>query len=181
MIIEATAFKQKNGILSDQWLELLDELNIGAFTVNMKRRITSMNYAAQALMGLEENEVVQRDCHEIFTGVPCLVNCFLREETDCATEEPDVEIMDEDNKKHLLTRLATPIYNPNQKVSGCLTLLQDHSPIVDLVDRIHHEERSLKIILDNLDVGIFTVNRGGHITFFNNEAERISGYSRREL
>ncbi|MBW2143613.1 MAG: sigma 54-interacting transcriptional regulator [Deltaproteobacteria bacterium] len=181
MIIEATAYKQKNGILSDQWLELLDELNIGAFTVNMKRRITSMNYAAQALMGLEENEVVQRDCHEIFTGVPCLVNCFLREETDCATEEPDVEIMDEDNKKHLLTRLATPIYNPNQKVSGCLTLLQDHSPIVDLVDRIHHEERSLKIILDNLDVGIFTVNRGGHITFFNNEAERISGYSRREL
>ena len=94
-----------------------------------------------------------KDCREIFTGVPCLVNCFLREDVGCATEEPDVEIKDEENKKHLLTRLATPIYDPNQNVAGCLTILQDHSPIVDLIDRIHHEERSLKIILDNLDVG----------------------------
>lgn len=180
-IIEGTAFKQKNGILSDQWLELLDELNIGAFTVNLQRKITLMNCAAQGLMGLKEHEVVGRDCREIFTGVPCLVNCFLREDRDCQTEEPDVEIRDEENKKHILTRLATPIYDPEQNVAGCLTILQDHSPIVDLVDRIHHEERSHKIILDNLDVGIFTVNRGGYITFFNNEAERISGYSRREL
>jgi len=180
-IIEESAYKQKNGILSDQWLTLLDELSIGAFTVSLERRITSMNYAAQALMGLKEHEVVSRDCREIFTGVPCLVNCFLREDVGCATEEPDVEIMDDEEKKHLLTRLATPIYDPDQNVTGCLTILQDHSPIVDLIDRIHHEERSLKIILDNLDVGIFTVNRGGHITFFNNGAERISGYSRREL
>jgi len=44
-------------IRCDQWLMLLDELNIGAFTVNLQRKITSMNYAAQALMGLNENEV----------------------------------------------------------------------------------------------------------------------------
>jgi len=181
MFAKETSYKQKNGILSDQWLELLDELNIGAFTVDMQRKITSMNYAAQELMGLKEHEVTGNDCREIFTGVPCLVNCFLREAAGCATEEPDVEIIDEEDKKHLLTRLATPIYDPNQKVAGCLTILQDHSPIVDLLDKIHHEERSLKIILDNFDVGIFTVNRGGHITFFNNGAERISGYSRREL
>ncbi len=179
--IKGEAFKPKNSILSDQSLELLDELNIGAFTVNLQREITSMNYAAQALMGLKENEVEGKDCREIFTGVPCLVNCFLREDAGCQTNEPDVEIKDENDRRHILTRLATPIYDPDQNVAGCLTILQDHSPIVDLIDRIHYEERSNKIILDNLDVGIFTVNRGGHITFFNNEAERISGYSRREL
>jgi len=53
--------------------------------------------------------------------------------------------------------------------------------ITQLIDRLHYEERSLKIILDNLDVGIFTVNRGGYITFFNNEAEKISGYDRRQV
>ncbi|MBW1828521.1 MAG: sigma 54-interacting transcriptional regulator [Deltaproteobacteria bacterium] len=180
-IIKGIAYEQKNGILTDQWLELLDELNIGAFTVNLQRSITSMNYAAQALMGLDENEVEGKDCREIFTGVPCLVDCLLRENSGCQTDEPDVEIKDENDRKHILTRLATPIYDPNQNVAGCLTLLQDHSPIVDLIDKIHYEERSNKSILDNLDVGMFTVDRGGHITFFNNEAERISGYSRREL
>jgi PAS domain S-box-containing protein len=37
------------------------------------------------------------------------------------------------------------------------------------------------MILDNLDIGIFTVNRGGLITFFNTAAEKISGYSRKQI
>ena len=94
--INGPSNRQKNGILSDQWLELLDELNIGAFTVDMQRKITSMNYAAQGLMGLKELEVVGNDCREIFTGVPCLVNCFLRGDAGCTTEEPDVEIIEDE-------------------------------------------------------------------------------------
>jgi PAS domain S-box-containing protein len=164
-----------------EWLELLDELNIGAFTVNFDRHITAINYTAQALMGLKENEVIGEDCREIFTGVPCMVKCMLRDPTDVSTDEPDVVITDEDETKHFLTRLATPIFTTQGQVQGCLTILQDHSPIADLIDRIHYEERSLKLILDNLDVGIFTVNRGGYITFFNNEAEKISGFDRRQV
>ena len=164
-----------------EWLELLDELNIGAFTVNFDRQITAINYTAQALMGLKESEVIGEDCREIFTGVPCMVKCMLRDPTDVSTDEPDVVVTDEDDTKHFLTRLATPIYSIGGQVQGCLTILQDHSPIADLIDRIHYEERSLKLILDNLDVGIFTVNRGGYITFFNNEAEKISGFDRRQV
>ena len=62
-----------------------------------------------------------------------------------------------------------------------MTILQDHSPITQLIDRLHYEERSLKIILDNLDVGLFTVNRGGLINFFNRAAETISGYDRHQV
>jgi PAS domain S-box-containing protein len=62
-----------------------------------------------------------------------------------------------------------------------MTVLQDHSPITQLIDRLHYEERRLKTILDNLDVGIFTVNRGGLINFFNRAAEMISGYDRHQV
>ncbi len=165
----------------DQWLELLDELSIGAFTVDSNHKITSMNYTAQALMGLKENEVLGQDCREIFTGVPCMVQCLLRGEDDPATAEPDVEIINDTETRRLLTRLATPIYDRRQKMVGCLTILQDHTPIADLVNRIHYGERSFRIILDNLDVGIFAVNRGGHITFFNHQAEKISGFDRRQV
>ena len=164
-----------------EWLELLDELNIGAFTVDFDRHIGSMNYTAQAMMGLKEAEVIGQDCREIFTGVPCMVNCKLRPHDDQTTDASDVAIPDEEGGKRFLTRLATPIYNSFNQVIGCLTILQDHSPIADLIDRIHYEERSLKIILDNLDVGIFTINRGGYITFFNHEAEKISGFDRRQV
>jgi PAS domain S-box-containing protein len=77
--------------------------------------------------------------------------------------------------------MATPIFDHEHRVVGCFTILQDHSPIRDLIDRLRYEEQSLKNILDSIDIGIFTVNRGGLITFFNTAAERISGYDRRQV
>jgi PAS domain S-box-containing protein len=164
----------------NDWIDLLDELNIGAFTVDNNRRITAMNYSAQALMGLQDQEVAGKDCREIFCGVPCMVNCMVREGKPAAEAEPAVEVRGVD-EGHLITRLATPMYGPDGKVSGCLTILQDHSPLADLINRVHYEERSLKIILDNMDIGVFTVNRGGLITFFNKAAEKISGYDRGQV
>lgn len=168
-------------IRSDQSLAILDELNVGAITVNIQRKVTAMNLSAQALMGLKEQDVVGRDCREIFMGVPCMVTCLLRDKSNHVTENPEVEIVNENNSRSLLTRMAIPIFDAGQNITGCLTVLQDHSPIADLIDRIHYEERSLKIILDNMDVGVFTVNRGGLITFFNTEAEKISGFKRQQV
>ena len=110
-----------------------------------------------------------------------MVTCLLRSKSNAVTNEPDVEIVNENETKKLLTRMAIPVYDRDHCLAGCLTILQDHSPIADLIDRIHYEERSYKTILNNLDVGIFTVNRGGYITFFNSEAEKISGYDRRQV
>ena len=168
-------------IRSDQSLAILDELNVGAITVNIQRKVTAMNLSAQALMGLKENDVTGKDCREIFTGIPCMVTCLLKENGAAVTDEPEVEIVNENNTKRLLTRMAIPMYDENRQMKGCLTVLQDHSPIADLIDRIHYEERSLKIILDNLEEGVFTVNRGGYITFFNNAAEKISGFKRQQI
>lgn len=164
-----------------QWLAILDELNIGAFVVDLDHHITAINYCAQALIGLRENEVLSRDCREIFTGVPCMVSCILRNQDAPRSEEPQIEIVDESDVKHLITRMATPIYDQDHRAIGCFTILQDHSPIRDLIDRLHYEEQSLKNILDSIDIGIFTVNRGGLITFFNTAAETISGYDRRQV
>jgi PAS domain S-box-containing protein len=179
--MEVTNDKPGNNISSDQWLHIMDELNIGAFTVNLQRQVSAMNFSAQALIGLKDTEAVGKDCREVFVGVPCLANCPFKGAGDPTTDEPIIRIQNDDETTRLVTRMATPVFSADHKVVGCMTILQDHSPIADLVDRIHYEERSLKIILDNLNVGIFTVDRSGHITFFNTAAEKISGYSRREI
>ncbi len=168
-------------ILLNQWLQLLDELSIGAFMVDCDRLVSAMNLSAQSLMGMRESEAVGKPCREVFCGVPCLAKCMFRGEQDPVTDEPDVVIQDEMDEKHLVTRMATPVYDFNRNLVGCLTILQDQKPIADLIDRIHYEERSFKIILDNLNIGIFTVNLESYITFFNKEAEKISGFDRREV
>lgn len=170
-----------NNISSDDWLHILDELNIGAFTVDVQRQVSSMNLSAQALIGLKDIEAIGKDCREVFVGVPCLANCPFKTSGDPGVDEPVIQVLDEDETAHFVTRMATHVFGPDHQVVGCMTILQDHSPIADLIDRIHYEERSLKIILDNLDVGIFTIDRSSHFTFFNTAAEQISGYSRREI
>ena len=175
------AQKEPGYIRCDQWLELLEELNIGAFTVDFNRRVRTMNYSAQALMGLRESDVVGSDCREVFWGVPCLVECLIRGDDDGTGVEPDVTLDDGGEHKYLVTRMATPIFDQNHEMIGCLTILQDHSPIADLIHRVQYDERNMKIVLDNLDVGIFTVNRGGLITFFNKAAEKMLEYTRDQL
>jgi PAS domain S-box-containing protein len=179
--LEKSIGQSENSISCDQWLNILDELNIGAFTVNTRRKVSSMNLSAQALMGMKDTEAIGKDCREVFVGVPCMAGCMFTGPAATVTDEPIIQIRDEEDQTHLVTRMATPVFGPDRQTVGCLTILQDHSPIADLIDRIHYEERSLKIILDNLDVGIFTVDRGGRITFFNTEAEKISGFNRRKV
>lgn len=174
--------KKSLSIQCSHWIEVMDEMNISAFIADTDRRITAINLSAQALLNLREHDVLGQDCREVFTGVPCMVSCVLRnQDASDDTWEPDVEVIDENRNRHLITRMATPVYDSNNRLAGCMTILQDHSPITDLIDRVHYEERSLKIILDNLEVGILTVNRGGLVTFFNQAAEKISGYSRDEI
>jgi PAS domain S-box-containing protein len=172
---------QRQGIRCDHWLDVMDELNIGAFVADNHRRITAINLSAQALLGLREPEVLNQPCREVFTGVPCTVSCVINHPETTGDRDSDLEVTDEENQRHLITRMATPVYDRRGGIVGCMTILQDHSPITQLIDRLHYEERSLKIILDNLDVGIFTVNRGGLINFFNRAAETISGYDRHQV
>ncbi len=168
-------------ILCHQSLKLLDQLNIAAFTVDMDRKITTINHAAVTLMELEGVDIIGRDCLEVFCGVPCLISCLSDGGENNLNSETNNLILRENDPEPMVTRLSTPIHDKNGNMVGCLTILQDNTPLANLISRVHYEERSLKIILDNLDIGIFTINRSGYITFFNTAAEKISGYDRRQV
>ena len=58
MVHAMTQTDEKDVILSNQSLALLDELSVGAFTVDVNRKVKSMNLSAQALMGLREKDVI---------------------------------------------------------------------------------------------------------------------------
>ncbi|MGD9974458.1 MAG: sigma 54-interacting transcriptional regulator [Desulfatirhabdiaceae bacterium] len=164
-----------------QLLNVMDELNIGAFTVDIRRKVSAMNCTAQAFMGLKEAETLGKDCREVFVGIPCMIKCLFTNGGEWDSDYVDAATSRSTDSQRLVTRIATPIYDNVHQIAGCLTILQDHSPITDLINRVYYEERSLKMILENLDIGIFTVNRGGHITFFNARAEKITGYNRLQI
>ena len=169
-------------LLCDQWVRLLDRINIGAFTIDFNRRITLFNESVQAMTGFKESEVLGKDCREVFADISCHSRCPFHEGGQ-EQEDDDIslEIKDRTDARHLITRLSAPLYGSDNRIVGCMTVLQDHAALAELINRVNYKERSLKTILDNLDIGIFTVNRGGYVTFFNSAAELISGYNRRQV
>lgn len=171
----------RQNIMCAQWVQLMEQLNIGAFAIDRFRKITCLNSTAESMSGIQMRESIGHDCREVFRRIPCHLKCPFAEDDTLETSSPVVELIDNQGARHLVTRLAVPLYGRDREIVGCLTVFQDHSPIAELINRVNYEERTLKIILDNLDIGIFAINKGGHISFFNTAAELISGYNRREV
>ncbi|MGD9039135.1 MAG: sigma 54-interacting transcriptional regulator [Desulfobacteraceae bacterium] len=170
-------------VFYEQLWALLGDLRIGVFTVDANRKITSFNHAAELLTGYSEEEVVGKYCYQIFKNDICYGECKYHEAVLAEQKSLsfDVEITDRQNEKRTITKIVTPLYDLKRKPMGCIEIFQDHSTFEELINRIRYDERRLKIILDNLDIGVFTVTRGGHITFFNTQAESISGFDRKEV
>jgi two-component system response regulator HydG len=170
-------------IFYDQLRALFDDLSIGIFTVDSERRITSFNRAVQSLTGYHERDVIGKYCYQVFHSDLCRGECKFHEAVEAEQKSLsfDVEILDRHREKHLITKMVTPLYDSNRNLTGCIEIFQDHSAFEELINRIGYDERQLKIILNNLDIGVFTTTRGGHITFFNKLAESITGYDRKEI
>jgi PAS domain S-box-containing protein len=173
----------QTSVLHGQFSLLLENLGIGVFTVDVERRITSFNETVQQLTGLKEDEVIGKKCYEVFFSDLCHGQCMYSEAVK-ASGKPlafDIEIQDESGGRRHITKLVSPLLSSDGEVTGCIEILQDSSAYSELLDRIRYDEHRLKLILDNLDIGVFTVNRGGHITSFNSMAETITAYGRQEI
>jgi PAS domain S-box-containing protein len=170
-------------VFHEQLWALLGQLHIGVFTVDSKRRITSFNHAAEILTGFEEADVIGKYCHQVFRNELCHGECKYHEavEAEQTSLNFDVEVIDRHNERRTITKIVTPLYNTNREPMGCIEIFQDHSAFEELINRIRYSERQMKNILDSLDIGVFTVTRGGLINFFNTAAESISGYKRKEV
>jgi len=73
--MESNIVRPGHNISCEQWLHIMDELNIGAFTVDVDRQVSAMNFCAQALIGQKDTEAIGKNCREVFVGVPCLAKC----------------------------------------------------------------------------------------------------------
>ena len=163
--------------------DIFDTFSLGVLVVGADRKIISLNHSAELITGYNESDLRGKYCDQILLDPLCGGKCqyLTAVESGRQTGSVDFEISDQSNDKHSITRIVSPIYGPDQAPLGCIEVFQDHTVFKDLLERVRHDDRRLKIILDNLDIGVLTVDRGGHITFFNNRAETITGFNRGDV
>ena len=111
--MERVTTRPGNNISCDQWLQILDDLGIGAFTVDVQRLVSSMNLCAQALIGLKDTEAIGKDCREVFVGVPCLAECPFKSAGLPSTEEQVIQSQQEDPSGTTF-RIKIPLQQPEE-------------------------------------------------------------------
>jgi PAS domain S-box-containing protein len=163
--------------------DIFDTFSMGVMVVAADRKIVSLNHSAEIITGYNESDLRGKYCHQMLLDPLCGGRCQYLEavENGHEAESVDFEIINQSKEKHSITRIVSPIHGPDKTPLGCIEVFQDHSVFKDLLERVRHDDRRLKIILDNLDIGVLTVDRGGHVTFFNNRAETITGFNRGDV
>ncbi|MCP4105452.1 MAG: PAS domain-containing protein [Desulfobacteraceae bacterium] len=158
---------------------IFDYFSAGVIILSPDRKVISLNHTAEMIVGRSNSEVVGRYCYKEFSNCLCDGECefyqIFEDNQNC--DDPDGGIRDQSTPSGI-TRILSPLYGFDKKFLGYMEVFQDHSVLKDLIERVRHDDRQFKIILDNLDIGILTADCGGHVTFFNNQAEMITGFDR---
>jgi PAS domain S-box-containing protein len=163
--------------------DIFDYLSIGVMVLTPDRKIISLNKSAEMITGYRESDLLGEYCHHIFLDPLCGEKCVYLEAIKSGDKSGsiDFEVTDQTNANSSITRIVSPIYGPDEVPQGCIEVFQDHSAFKDLLERVGHDDRRLKSILDHLDIGVLTVDRGGHVTLFNSTAESITGFTRADV
>ena len=162
---------------------IFDFFSLGVMVLDADRSIVSFNHTAEIITGFNASELIGESCEAQLLDPLCGGHCAYLNTMDKQREAGSVslELAESSGPANRITRVVSPILGPDHSPLGCIEVFQDHSVFTDLLERVRHDDRRLKNILDSLDTGVLTVDRGGHISFFNNRAEKITGFSRSDV
>ncbi|MFW5635814.1 MAG: PAS domain-containing protein, partial [Thermodesulfobacteriota bacterium] len=163
--------------------KIFDFLSLGVLILSPDRRIVAMNGSAEMLTGYRQADLAGKFCYVYFKDYLCGGQCKYLESglENRETLVTTVEIYDENRGERSMTKIESPLYDARNRLVGCIEIFQDRTTFEKLINRIRFEDIKLKLILDNLDLGVLTVDRSNHISFYNKNAETITGFSRDEV
>ncbi len=150
---------------------VLDSIADGVFTVDKNWRITSFNKSAEALTGWKAQEVVGRQCRDIFRSSVCGHGCILAQsiEEDLPIVNKAIFIRKKNGSILPISISASPLFNAAGEIIGGVETFRD---ITESIEK--------ELILESISEGVFTVDADFNITSFNKAAQAITGYTQEE-
>jgi PAS domain S-box-containing protein len=150
---------------------ILSSVADGVFSINNDWKITSFNRAAEEITGWKKEEVLGKQCSEVFHSSMCGEKCLLKKSMDekCPQIDKPIFIKSKAGASIPVSISSSPIFDNTGKVIGGIETFRDNTTAM-----------RKKLILDSVADGVFTVDRNWKITSFNRAAEEITGWSRED-
>jgi PAS domain S-box-containing protein len=167
-----------------RYRRILENIEEGYFEVDLAGRLTFFNESMCRIAGVSRDELLgmgnleytspqtakkmYKDFNEIYrTGIPA--------------ELADYEIIQKDGSKHILEISASLIKDETGDPLGFRGVVRDVTDRKIAQQKLQKSEEKYRTILESIQEGYFEADLAGNITFFNESACRILGYSSDEL
>ncbi len=109
-------------------IDIIDSLPFAVMGHDKARRIFLFNKEAEKITGYKREEVLGRDCHEVFKGGFCGEKCAFRDGVIVPRFEIihyPLEFVDKSGKKHMLDVRVKPIFDGQEELSGVIATFDD--------------------------------------------------------
>lgn len=163
--------------LKEKYEELFENARDAIYTVDLARKLTSFNKAAEKLTGFTRAEVLGKDALE-------LVAEEYRERTRRALTEAiqdgrlatlDLEICTKDGRRVSIEINRRLIYE-NGKPAGVQGIARDITDRKQAEATIKRREERIRLLLESTAEGVYGLDLGGNCTFCNSAAALLFGY-----
>ncbi|MBW1743992.1 MAG: PAS domain S-box protein [Deltaproteobacteria bacterium] len=147
----------------------------GLFTVGLDRKITYWNKEAEEITGLKAEEAMGKDCLEAFDCEECKKGCgLLNDEVEKPIYEKECTIH-VDGRDITISKNADILRDAQGNMVGGLESFIDITERKRAEEGLRWSEARSQLILQTIPSGLFTVNLDRKITYWNKEAEEITG------
>ncbi|MEW6111249.1 MAG: sigma 54-interacting transcriptional regulator [Thermodesulfobacteriota bacterium] len=119
---------------------ILNSISEGVMTLDKDWRITSWNRAAEKITGFHREEVLGKECVQLFRTSLCREHCPVDRALSCGHPYRDVEVPIRNKRNevvHLLIN-AAPLYDSEGKIIGGLETFRDVSQNHWLQEELRH-------------------------------------------
>ena len=166
---------------------LFDGITEEIMVVDPEFNIKDVNKTFLNHYGVKREDVVGKKCHEVkeHSDTPCSLkegHCPLEQ----ARKSGQVFEMtrfhkDLEGKTKELNMSMYPLRPEGEDIAYFIEITRDITEYKELIGELNASEKRFRAILDTATDGIVSIDANQRIILFNNAAERIFGYSRKEI
>lgn len=143
---------------------ILDNLTEGIVAHDMYRRIFYFNSGAEKITGYSREEVLGRDCHDVFPGSFCGGKCSFREKGVCrptnSSNNYPLDIITRDGERKNIEMSVVPMKDNDGQMIGILASYRDQTRVRELESRLGEIQQFAGIIgRDHKMIQIFDLIR----------------------
>ncbi len=166
---------------------LFDGIHEQIMVIDEDFRIQDVNQVFLRHCGLKKEEVLGRRCYQVLyrSHQPCVFDrqpCPLEKarETGRRIEVTHYHRLEGGDLKELV-RIMYPVSVEGKRPKYFVEISRDVTEYRRLIKRLQASEKRIRNILDTATDGILSVDQEQRIVLFNDAAEKIFGYSRKEV